>query len=241
MFHDQIEYEVEAKSFEAWVSARDSQKKRPCVIIAHAWSGRDSFVEKIAEEIAELGYVGYALDVYGKGVLGRNASECSNLMTPLLEQPQSLRKRLHAAYLAALNLPYVNANAIAVIGYCFGGLCALEMHRSVANLRGAVSFHGLLKKAPMSEGLEISKRCPVLALHGADDPMVSTEDLASFISEMSANCNDWQLHQYGGVKHAFTNPAAKDESLGTVYNARADRRSWELMVSFLKESFSHLS
>ena len=124
-------------------------------------------------------------------------------MTPLLEQPQSLRERLHAAYLAASNIPYVNANAIAVIGYCFGGLCALEMHRSVANLRGAVSFHGLLKKAPMSEDLKFRSAVQCWLFMGWDDPMVSTEDLAAFISEMSANGNDWQLHQYGGVKHAL--------------------------------------
>ena len=123
---------------------------------------------------------------------------------------------------------------ITAIGFCFGGLCALDVARSNADAAGVVSFHGLLN-APGNTADEIKPK--VLALHGWDDPMATPDDVKAFGEEMTKAKADWQLHAYGGTMHAFTNPQANDPDFGTVYDADADRRSWQAMQNFLTELF----
>ena len=129
----------------------------------------------------------------------------------------------------------VEAGSIAAIGFCFGGLCVLDLARTGADIAGVVSFHGLFTPPGNTAGNTISAR--ILALHGWDDPMATPDSVVALAQELSAMDADWQLHAYGNTMHAFTNPAAADPNMGTVYDAAADRRSWQAMTNFLDELF----
>lgn len=213
---------------------KDSEIPRPAVIVAHDWSGRNEFACYKAKQLAEMGYIGFASDVYGQGRLGESTEEKMALMQPLVDDRLLLRNRLRAAFEAVKAMPEVDKNRIAVIGFCFGGLCALDLARSGAELRGAVSFHGLLGKPDLQPEPIKAK---ILVLHGYDDPMVQPEQVTEFCREMREAKADWQVHMYGHVQHAFTNPQAHDTQAGLVYNALAAERSWLAMELFFKEIF----
>ncbi len=213
-----------------------SEMKSPGVILCHAWSGRDAFVCEKAKEIAQWGYTVFALDLYGKGVLGKNKEENIALMTPFIMDRNFLRKRLNSSLDAFRQHAEVDNQKIAVLGFCFGGLCALDFARSGADVKGVVSIHGLLVPAKKIKSQPIKAK--VLALHGYDDPMVPPKEVLSFAQEMTKAKADWQVHMYGNTMHAFTNPSANDPSLGTLYNPTADKRAWQLIRSFLAECFT---
>lgn len=204
---------------------------RPGVLVSHAWGGRSDFEDARAEDLARLGYAGLALDLYGKGVRGSSREENSALIKPFIDDRSRLQARMQEALAALKACAPVDAASTAVIGYCFGGLCALDLARSGSEVRGAVSIHGLLQ-APETRATIKAK---VLALHGWDDPMATPEQLLAFATEMTDAGVDWQVHAYGLTMHAFTNPAANDREFGTVYNADADRRSWIAIQNFLAE------
>ncbi|MCX6990571.1 MAG: dienelactone hydrolase family protein [Chlamydiae bacterium] len=231
-----VEYKENTSLLEA-VIAHDPSKtgKKPAICIFHAWAGRDAFVEQKAERLAELGYVGCALDLYGKGILGNGYEENKALMQPFMEDRTLLQKRVLAGFNMVKSLPFVDGQKIGAIGFCFGGLAALDLARSGADVKGVVSFHGLLR-AP--EGLKSHCKSKVLALHGHDDPMVRPEEVAHFQKEMTEANVDWQIHIYGGTMHAFTNPKVNNPQVGTVYSADADRRSFIAMSNFFSEVFS---
>lgn len=210
--------------------------RRPAVLINHTWAGRDAFVAEKAKQLAALGYVGFAVDMYGKGVLGMSVAENAQLMQPFMDNRDMLQKRMLAAYANVKLLPWVDDSRIAAIGFCFGGLCALDLARTGASIKGAVSFHGLLYPPGNSEGNAISAK--ILALHGHDDPLATPQQVLAFQQEMTAAGADWQLHSYGHTQHAFTNPVANDPERGMVYSADADRRSWLAMTQFLAEIFA---
>jgi len=198
-------------------------ERRPAVLISHAWGGRDDFVAEKANKLAELGYVGFALDMYGKGVRGSSPEQNSKLMQPFMADRGLLQKRIKAALYAVRLLPWVDDSKIAAMGFCFGGLCVLDLARAGADLKGVVSFHGLLG-AP--DNLETNAiKAKVLALHGHDDPMGPFEQVLAFEQEMTKAGADWQLHTYGHTMHAFTNPKANDPAFGTVYQANADKKN----------------
>jgi len=211
-------------------------ERRPAVLISHAWGGRDEFVAEKAKKIAELGYVGFALDMYGKDVKGNNPEQNSKLMQPFMADRGLLQKRIKAALYALTLLPWVDDSKIAAMGFCFGGLCVLDLARSGADIKGVISFHGLLDAPGNLQSNSIKAK--VLALHGHDDPMGPFEKVLAFEQEMTAAGADWQLHTYGHAMHAFTNPVANDPGFGTVYQADADRRSWLAMKNFLTEVFA---
>lgn len=211
-------------------------ERRPAVLISHAWGGRDDFVAEKANKLAELGYVGFALDMYGKGVLGNSPEQNSKLMQPFMADRGLLQKRIKAALYAVRLLPWVDDSKIAAMGFCFGGLCVLDLARAGADLKGVVSFHGLLGAPDNLEANSIKAK--VLALHGHDDPMGPVEQVLAFEQEMTKAGADWQLHTYGHTMHAFTNPKANDPALGTVYQVNADKRSWLAMKNFLAEVFA---
>ena len=154
-------------------------------------------------------------------------------MSPLMEDRTLLHKRLFAALSAARNLSFVDETQVGAIGFCFGGLCVLDLARQGADLRGVVSFHGLLQASPVPNKQMLAK---VLILHGYDDPMAPPTALIDVCTEMTAAGADWQLHAYGNTMHAFTNPKANDPGLGTVYQPTADARSRTAMEAFLAES-----
>lgn len=210
--------------------------RRPAVLINHAWGGRDEFVADKAKKIARLGYVGFALDMYGKGILGSGPEQNAVLMKPFMEDRVLLQKRVRAALAAVRLMPWVDDSRCAAIGFCFGGLCVLDLARSGADVKGVVSFHGLLAAPGNTRGDAIKAK--VLALHGHDDPMVPPDQVLAFEQEMTEAGVDWQMHVYGNTMHAFTNPVANDPGFGTVYQPDADKRSWQAMENFLAEIFS---
>jgi dienelactone hydrolase len=230
IYHDGIQ---ELQGFIAY----DEQVKpaRPAVIVAHDWSGRNEFACKKAQLLAEMGYVGFALDMYGNARLGSTTEEKQALIEPLVNHRELLSRRIHAALNALVARPEVDKNRIAAIGFCFGGLCVLDLARSGADIKGVVSFHGLLGKPEHLESKKIKAK--ILALHGYDDPMVKPDLVHSFCQEMTEAGADWQMHMYGNVQHGFTNPQAHDADLGIFYNQVAEHRSWLAMTDFLQEIF----
>ncbi|MEW6695145.1 MAG: dienelactone hydrolase family protein [Pseudomonadota bacterium] len=229
-----IDYQHDGQTFEGLLAWDDAHAgARPAVAVAHAWAGRTVFEDDKARALAALGYVGFAMDVYGKGRRGRSREENAALMTPLVQDRALLQARLGAALQALTAQPEVDASRVAAIGFCFGGLSVLDMARCGLPLRGVVSFHGLFTPPGNTAGRRIQAK--VLALHGWDDPMAKPDAVLAWAQEMSAAGADWQLHAYGGTMHAFTNPEANDPGFGTVYDARADARSWVAMRAFLAE------
>ena len=223
---------------EAFFAFDDSLSgRRPAVLINHTWAGRDDFVAEKAKKLAALGYVGFAVDMYGKGVLGSDAEENAKLMQPFMQDRQLIKKRMMAALYAVKLMPWVDDSRIAAIGFCFGGLCSLDLARAGADLKGVVSFHGLL--GALDDNSHPIK-AKILALHGHDDPMVPVEQVIAFEKEMTKAGADWQLHTFGNTQHAFTNPLANNPDFGTVYQPEADKRSGILMENFLAEIFTQL-
>ena len=207
--------------------------KKPAILVAHDWSGKNEFACHKAEKLAELGFVGFALDMFGKGKTGKTKEEKTALIQPLIQDRAKLKKRILAALETVNKIEVVDTARIGAIGFCFGGLCVLDLARSGADVKGVVSFHGLLN-AP--ENLPHHKMiAKVLALHGYDDPMVTPEQVMRFGDEMTHAKVDWQLTMYGNTMHAFTNPQANDPGFGTVYDKQADARSWIAMKEFFKE------
>ena len=231
MERELVPYTEGDRSFDAFVARPEVGGARPAILVCHAWGGRDAFAEDRARRLAELGYVGAAIDLYGIGRRGTDEQSSGALMQELLDDPALLRRRLAAAYEAVRALDGVDRERMGAIGFCFGGLCAILCARMGLSLRGVVSFHGLLK---IGAPIEADVRARILVLHGADDPMVPPADIGAFAAEMKRAGAEWQLHAYPGVVHAFTNPKADDPGFGTVYDADADRRSWDEMTRFFE-------
>lgn len=209
---------------------------RPGVLVSHAWGGRGDFEDGKVNELAGLGYAAFALDLYGKGVRGTGPEENAALMQPFLDDRTMLQNRLLVSLDAMRAQEQVDAARVAAIGFCFGGLCVLDIARTGADLAGVVSFHGLFGAPGNTAGNKARAR--VLALHGWDDPMARPDDAVALAKELTAMDADWQIHAYGNTMHAFTNPDANDKQMGTVYDATADRRSWTAMQNFLEELFN---
>ncbi|MEL7022267.1 MAG: dienelactone hydrolase family protein [Pseudomonadota bacterium] len=207
---------------------------RPLVTVSHAWSGRSPFENEKAEKLAVMGYAGFAIDAYGAGVRGTTREENTALMTPMLDDRSELLERLRAGVAAGAAHAFVDDSRIAAIGYCFGGLCALDLARSGDPLSGVASFHGLFQ-APNWPVANIKAK--VLALHGYDDPMATPDSVLALAKELSDAGADWQLVAYGNTKHSFTNPQANDPANGIVYDAIANARSWQALQNFLTEIF----
>ncbi len=229
-----FDYEIDGETFEGFLAA-PAHTPAPAVLIVHAWGGRSDFEDGKAKKLAALGLTGVAIDLYGKGKRGQTKEECQALMTPFVEDRPALQQRLLANIEMMKSQPEANAAKTGAIGFCFGGLCALDIARTGADLAGVVSFHGLLG-APGNTASAIKAK--VLALHGWDDPMAPPSDVVALGEEMTKAKADWQLVGFGNTMHAFTNPDADDPGFGTVYSADADRRSWTAMKAFFDEVFA---
>lgn len=233
-----IEYQDGDAVLEGYLAYdEDATEQRPAVLVAHDWTGRRDYACAGAERIADLGYIGFAVDIYGKGVFGKEGDAQGNsaLMMPFVNDREALRRRMLAGLAALRSQPAVDADNVAVMGYCFGGMAALELARSGADIKGAISVHGLL-----GQGNTANQKihASVLCLHGHDDPMVTPEQVLAFETEMTEAKVDWQVHVYGGTKHAFTNPAANNPDFGTVFRQKANRRAEQATANYLSELFS---
>jgi dienelactone hydrolase len=222
---------------EGFVVLPDGAGPHPAVLIAHNWAGQSQADNDIAARLAGLGYAGIAIDVYGKGVRGGLTDDNSALMMPWMQDRAALRDRLLAAVEAAAAHPAIDKDRIAIIGYCFGGLCALDLARSATPLvQAAVSFHG--SYAPPAIGEQAPIMAKVLVLHGWIDPITPPDATVALAHELEAAGADWQIHAYGKTRHAFTFPGANNPAGGMQYNPDSDRRSWASMRDFLGEVFS---
>ncbi len=206
----------------------------PAILVAHAWDGLNTPIKEITQRVARLGYVAAAVDVYGQGIRGEPTGDNSHLMNPLLENRGVLRDRLQASYSAIRAIETVDASRMGAIGYCFGGLCVLDLARSVPDgLKGVVSFHGALTSGGLTDTKPIE--ASILIEHGWDDPIVPPSDYLSFASEMDERMADWQAHIHGGAVHAFTFEGATMPAHGLQYHEAAARRSWKSMIDFFDE------
>lgn len=217
-------------------------EKRPGILVAHAWKGNDDYMLRQAERAAELGYVVLAADVYGNQKPIETNEEAFATLLPLFMDRELLQKRILAGYDLLVKQPEVDSTRIGAMGFCFGGLTTIELFRSGAPLKGAVSFHGLLgyqiaehqaQKKPIAKDIKGS----LLLLHGHQDPLVSAEDISQLQKELTEHHIDWQMHIYGQASHAFTNQAADEAKMGLLYNERADLRSWQAMQNFFSMVF----
>jgi dienelactone hydrolase len=232
-----IEYKHGDIVLEGYLAYDDVVKgKRPGIIVVHEWWGLNPYARMRTEQLAKLGYIAFAIDMYGKGVRAKDPAEAGSLSGIYRGNRPLMRNRANAGLEVLRNHLLANVNRIAAIGYCFGGTVVLEMARSGVELAGVVSFHGGLSTPNPGDAKNIKGK--VLVLHGADDPAVSPDQVIAFQDELRKAGVDWQMVSYGGAVHSFTNPeAGNDPSRGAAYNEKADKRSWEAMKTFFGEIF----
>ena len=216
----------------------DSLKgRRPAVLLVHEWWGLNDYIKRRAVQVASLGYIAFAADIYGDGFSTKDPSEAGALAGKFRGGDRKLlRERVNAGLQVLMDHGLTDRSRIAAIGYCFGGTSVLELARSGADIAGVVSFHGGLDTPNPDDALNIKAK--VLVLHGADDPNVPVMQVNTFQDEMRKAKVDWQMVSYGGAVHSFTNPdSGSDPSRGIAYNEKADKRSWEHMKVFFAEIF----
>jgi len=230
-----IDYRCEQANLRGYLAWNDSAEPQPGILVVHEGLGLGDFAMERARRLAGLGYVALAADMFGERRQARNLQEVATLVGGLRAEPEKLRARGRAALETLAALPQVDARRLAAIGFCFGGSVVLELARAGADLRAAVSFHGVLAtKMPAVSG---KVKASVLVLTGADDPLAPPDQVADFENEMrAAAVRDWQVISYGNTLHGFTNPASDGSMLrSALYNAQADRRSWASMLSLFDE------
>src|SRR3989338_5857870 len=232
-----VEYQQEDTTLEGYLVYDDAiQEKRPGIIVVHDWMGFGEYGNRRAEQLAELGYVALAVDIYGKGVRPKNADEAAKQATLYKSDRALLRQRVQAGLKVLKAHPQVDPARTGAIGYCFGGTTVLELTRSGADVTGVVSFHGGLSTPNTADAK--NAKAKILVLHGADDPYVPADEVAAFQEEMRQANTDWQMIYYSGAVHSFTRKDASDDNAkGAAYNEKAEQRSWTAMQEFFKEIF----
>ena len=231
-----INYELDGITFDGALALDDAQAgPRPAVMICHGWEGRSDAQDECARSLAALGYVGFSCDMFGNGIRGDLKGDNSALIAPFLKDRAMLRARLVGTFETVRSRPEVDSNKVAAIGFCFGGLCVLDLARSGADARAVASFHGLFGRP---EGLPTAPiKAKVVAFHGWDDPMAPPADVVALGKELTDSGADWQIHAYGGTMHGFMIVGAHRPEAGILYNERSARRAWTSLVAFLAETF----
>jgi dienelactone hydrolase len=231
-----IEYKDGSEVFQGYLVYDDAiSALRPGVVVVHDWMGLNDENKQKVIETAQLGYVAFGADIYGKDKRPKNAEEASKLSGSFKTDRKTLRARVNAALKVLQKQVFVDKKRLAATGYCFGGTTALELARSGAPLKAVATFHGGLDSPTPSDGKNI--KAHVLVLHGADDPFVKAEDIKVFQDELRNAKVDWQMIEFGNSVHSFTiKSAGNDHSKGAAYNANADARSWIALQNFFKEN-----
>lgn len=232
-----IEYNHDGTVLEGYLAYdEDLQGRRPGVLIVHDWMGLGNHVVDRANKLAELGYVGFALDMYGKGKRGQKPEDGMKLSEPYMKDRNLMRSRARAGLVTLEGQEVADPTRLAAIGFCFGGTTALELARDGASLVGVVSFHGGLDfPDPIQPGKFKAK---ILICHGAEDSFASPAQVEAFQNDLRGVKADWQTILYGGAVHSFTLPrAGTDPSKGAAYHEPSDRRSWLAMKNFFEEIF----
>lgn len=235
-----VPYEDGGVPLEGYLAYDDSAKgKVPGVLVVHEWWGLNDYVKGRARQLAALGYVAFALDMYGKGVVATDAKKASALAGQFYGSPL-MATRARAGLDVLLNTGIVDPSRVAAIGYCFGGSTVQALAYSGAPLAGIVSFHGGL--IPVPGDAPAKTKAKILICHGAADPFAKKEQIDAFQAAMKAGRFDWEFISYPGAVHAFTNPGADDLARlnnlsGIGYNAAADKESWRDMLEFFRRIF----
>jgi dienelactone hydrolase len=234
---ERIEYKDGDVPMEGYLTYDDAVKgKRPGVIVVHEWWGLNRYIERRTEELAKLGYIAFAIDMYRKGMRADNPQKAGELSSVYTKNRGLMRSRAIAGLEVLRKHPLADPSRIAAIGYCFGGTTSLELARSGAALVGVVSFHGGLDTPNPADARNI--KGSVLVLQGADDPFNPHEKVEAFQDEMRKANVDWEMNIYGSAQHSFTNPDADKYGIkGVAYYEKADKRSWEAMKIFFEEIF----
>jgi dienelactone hydrolase len=220
----------------AWNEADSA--KRPAVLVLPEWWGINDYPKMRARQLAELGYVAFAVDIYGNGQVVDSPSLAGKMAMPFYQNPQLAKSRIDAALKKLKEYPQVDTNNIAAIGYCFGGGLAINVARMGENLKGVVSFHGSLIGTPAVKELLKAK---ILVCHGADDKFVAMAEVDKFKKQMDSIGADYTVNVYPGATHAFTNPnstrVGEQFKIPIAYNAAADSASWSAMKEFFGKIF----
>src|SRR5213593_1624170 len=220
------------QGFIAWDDA--ARGRRPGVLVVHEWWGHNEHARNQARRLAEAGYVGFALDMYGKGKVTTHPQDAQAFVAEVTKDPAVLAARFNAALEQLKRDPHVDTTRIAAIGYCFGGAVVLDMARAGAPLAAVVTFHGALAtKTPAQPG---KVKARVLVLAGDADPFVPPEQVEAFRQEMRAAGARFEVVTFPGAKHGFTNPDAGKFGMDALaYNADADRESWAALLKLFKD------
>ena len=233
-----VAYEHAGVKLEGWLAYDDSvQGQRPGVLVVHEWWGLNDYAKHRAEQLAGMGYVAFALDMYGAGVTTSDPKKAGELAGQFYGKPL-MAQRAQAGLDQLLATGLVDAKKVAAIGFCFGGSTCQVLAYSGAPLAGIVSFHG----GPVPAPVGASNRAKILMLNGAADAFVTKENIVAFEQSLNAGGFDWQWVDYAGAVHAFSNPDAGKFGLPNIaYNEPAARRSWEHMQVFFRELFQNAS
>ena len=232
-----VPYTYGEGSFEGFLAWDDSVKgQRPGILVVHEWWGLNEYARSRAEQLAGLGYVAFAVDMYGKGKVTTHpekAGEWAKLTTGNVHEWLGRAKE-------GLKLlqedSKVDQARLAAIGYCFGGATVMQLVYGGAPVKGVVSFHGSLPLPPNANPINNSAK--VLIAHGASDPFLTSDHIGQFKAALDNAEIDWQMIDYGGAQHSFSNPTANQYGVkGVQYHAQADQRSWMHMRQFFEELF----
>jgi len=226
--------DVELKGYLYWDDAFSG--KRPGILVAHEWWGLNDYPKLRAEMLAELGYVAFALDMYGDARMTRDAGEAKGWMQEVTSNVETWQCRANRALERLKSHPNVEPAKLAAVGYSFGGATVMQMAYSGAELDGVMSFYGSLQPATPEQAAKIKAR--VLVAHGDADSFIPPERVEAFKKALSEAGVDWEMDVYAGAQHGFTNPYADGYGIeGLAYQEQADRRSWLRMLAFFEELF----
>lgn len=220
--------------FMCWDDAIEGE--RPGVLVAHTFKGQSDFELGKAKDLAEMGYVGFALDMYGEGKRATTPEAADALMQPFLDDRVLLLNNISLAFETLKNHSKVDSSKCGGIGFCFGGKCMLDLARSGSNIDGVVSFHGIYDEPGIDYKVDIQSS--VLVLHGWDDPLANPDSTVALGNELTKRKADWQILAFGHTGHAFTNPAAKFPENGMFYQEISNKRAWQAMITFFQEVFT---
>ena len=235
-----VEYfDGEQKLIGELIGAQQTGAPQATIILFPAFEGRGEFALDYAKKIAEQGYLVFVADIYGDAKVGHTLEGCLELIAPFIHDRALVRKRAQLAYETVLQQKQVNKNRIGAVGFCFGGMCVLELARSGANLQAGVSMHGVLAKSNL---VTHPIKAKILMLHGYQDPQVPPTELPEFAQEMqTAGAEDWIFTFFGNAKHSFTDPktgtfdAKKEQAMGREYNAVVAKHSFRQTMDFFQE------
>lgn len=232
----EVEYTQDGTKLHGFLAWDDAAKgKRPGVLVVHEWWGMNEHARRQAKRLAEAGFVGFALDMYGDGKVATHPQDAQAFATEATKDSTVVAARFNAAREQLVSDPHVDPKRIGAIGYCFGGGVVLGMARRGADIGAVATFHGALGTDHPAEPGKI--HAPILVMTGTDDPFVPPDQVVAFEKEMQAAGAKFRVIRYPGAKHSFTNPdAAKYGMEQLAYNADADKKSWAAMVSMFKKT-----